>query len=353
MFRKRTDKVYATLQQVQRRITQATDYQHDSAGGASAIPGQQISRQAQTQAPVYPQPSTSPQPYAHAPSQGQQASWASAPATAPTPSSGPSNYESRPGTVFFPPGLEPREDELAANRAAAERQGTGIGSAESAAQAAPPGPAFEQAGGPLHPGAAISHDNAGDPDAQSGEMLPRGRIAVPQELLYVIAALWVLTIGVAFMLGRANPPGKPDQPPGGNPEALAANDTQHSGANADVFDSDFGAVDENQSNGSRQRPETLGDHVIVLRSVGSYSDSGYEEFAQAAERNNQAVRERYRGKLQPWFGARRPESGGLQFVYGYLGNGVYGIPGADDEQMKAQFELLSGKFDGAYWKKIR
>ncbi|MFW5752835.1 MAG: hypothetical protein ACOCYV_02160 [Planctomycetota bacterium] len=345
MFRKRTDKVYATLQQVQRRITQATDYQHDSAGGASAIPGQPVShqRQSQSQPPMYPQPPTYPQPHAHAPPQSQ-ASWASAPATAqPPPSAGPNTYESRPGTVFFPPGLEPREDELAANRAAADRQATGAA-------------ASEQSGPPLHPGAAIAHDDGDDQDAPSDELLPRGRIAVPQELLYVIAVLWVLTIGVAFMFGRANPPGKPDQPPTGDARSVAANDAPDGDAD-DSFGADFGAEFEagggTQPGGGAQRPEPLGDHVIVLRSVGSYSDNGFEEFAQAAERNNQAVRERYRDKLQPWFGARRPESGGLQFVYGYLGNGVYGIPGKEDEQMREQFKLLASKFDGANWKTIR
>ena len=71
-----------------------------------------------------------------------------------------------------------------------------------------------------------------------------------------------------------------------------------------------------------------------------------------AARYNSMARKYANDGYQPWFGVRKPRSGGVQLVFGALAEGVFGIPRNDALGNKMEKDM-KGPFPTAIWIKIR
>ncbi len=152
----------------------------------------------------------------------------------------------------------------------------------------------------------------------------------------VLALLWLASIFVAVVLtdmirqDSASGEHLADAPAG-------AGLHQHSGERLD------GGQDRERSSEPRGSRQPLGEHYIVLESVNRYSAQAEAEFRRRQDSHNRQVEER--GTIPPWFGVRRPASGGLQYIYGMTEEGLIGIP--KNDQTLRYLELLRHRFPDA------
>jgi hypothetical protein len=257
MFRRRTtDQVYATLQQVQRRIT-------EQGGGAPApanpVPGVRPMAGGSTPRPPLPlTPSLSPQ------------------------TGGPS---ARAGS--FPGSQDPPE---------------GDGSI--------PAPS-------LPAGLAVPPS------------YPRGTLHIPLQLMITLALFWLVSLAVAVIVASKV------------------------ASKADASDARVAAARAAEKPEPAQDPEAvapgkrLGDSVLLLKDLASYSPQDKAKWQKEVEwRNGQMAQFESRG-WKPYFALREPENGHLQLVYGYA-NGQFGIDRKPFEELARLLSLPASKNGGGY-----
>jgi len=92
-----------------------------------------------------------------------------------------------------------------------------------------------------------------------------------------------------------------------------------------------------------------GGHVLVLTSVARANADDEQRFTNDARRLNQYAEQNLRGGYKPWFGVRKPSSGGLQLVFGIV-NGQVGI---DKDAYKEMANALDrAGYKGSHWEMV-
>ena len=347
MFRRRTDRIYATLQQVQRRITQGTEapggegdsQSPDSATSVpnirtrapTALPGSSYDSRSLSGFVIHPDGTRRPDTGYVQRSQ-TQAGAGQSPAQPPVNQPEQAALEPVPSSPAVPQsplhvrtpeqmrqaGMQPQQP---AHPGRDMTMGGDYGTQAAGGSYAPP----------------VSKGPVTNPQLSlaAGEGRPR-RLEVGMELAGIIVVLWIATVGVAFYIGLRQGGGVVAQSdrPGALPLASSVDDAP-----------DTQAADD----GSRDAPsgphvEPLGDHVLILTSVARYSDNQNAEYNDLAVQYNDVARQ---NGLPAWFGVRRTQNNGLQFVYG-VRDGVYGINrNAQDSEMI--YRELKGNYPSAYW----
>jgi hypothetical protein len=227
MFRRRTDQIYSTLQQVQRRITEQTGV------SSPAMPG--VETKGSIYTPTPPQPLVALRPLSQA-----------------------LPLESAPAPDGQQP-ITPFADQPAAGR--------------------------------------------------------RWLLQLPSELALTLMVVWLLSMALAFFLGHRMRSGQatvtPVAPAPRREEAQIVKETP-----------------------SARR---LGDYLLVLNSTPNDTvDSDNFLQNQASTLNEYVAKNAHLG-WRPYFGVRRPRSGGLQLVFGYA-NGQYGV---SKDEFKDFAELIA------------
>lgn len=276
MFRRRTDRVYATLQQVQRRITQ---------GDPLGAP-----------------------PSAAAPNDGP-----GAPARVATVVGGSfradtqGGYRIRPdGRREMPPQLGDVPDDDSDHRGSA-----------SSASLHDPVPMVTSRPQPRAPSTERSVNPALRLAAGEG---PRLHLSLSVAL--TIAVIWTCSLVLFFILGRWSAP-----VPSVADADLTTLEARAVGGGPRASASAGGTATGPGPSGSLRPPGALGDYILILESVARASRESEENFRDKSEQANAWARENGFG---PYFGVRTTSAGGLQWVYGKVG-AVYGIPHADED----------------------
>jgi len=310
IFRRHTDEVFSTLQQVQRRIS--------SQGGnppkARPSTEEEIARVITPEPPSVedaPRPASEPVERPHLANPAGPASYPGRahPAGGPVPATGPA---------------------------------TGPAPATSPSASGDPG-AASPSGAPAHTSAFPAQDPS----------VPRRGITLSPEAIGTLLCLWIFTVVGAYMLG-----GSGAAPSGGEPEPPAQS--------AAVLDGD------GEEGASRRRVElpderdlgtvgraapavdhTPGDHILILQSSADAKQATRKHFEKLTADYNRsaAMAENRRRGLKPLFGVRYPSGGGIQFVFGARGEG-FGIP-KDDTLAKNMEKILKDTFGDAFWLKVR
>jgi len=342
MFRRRTDKIYATLQDVQRRMSQGTEQGEASSertaftatpshaptdhrswsashGGTSSgymvrpdgqrvpVEGQQEGGSAHSSSPPTSMPSVAPPNHPLHPDQARRGTRPS-PTIEPGPPVAqqppPAPYQEVPPTAVPPPAQEAPAHSSRGDRP--EREGLTMGGRGEGGSAGSANPAL---------------------DLAASESRPR-RLVLSVELATVLAIVWVATLAVAFFVGRGQFIGDGfDQIDDGG--STAGSGVEARGGGEDHQDVDLAGN---------------GTEVLLLESVGRFSSDAQAAFQAKAERYNASARN---GGIDPLFGVRRPRSGGLQFVYGKIGTG-FGIR-SDDARGERIHRALASKFPERRW----
>ena len=250
MFRRKTDQVYATLQQVQRRLTQQTaDDEADAAQARSRAAG----------TPPEPRPQSMPPPAFSMPS-------AVSSPTLPT------------GAQVPAPGISPSQR--------------------------------------------------------------RHVLQLSGELATILFLLWLVTLVATFFVGQYF--GKrgvaPDDPGAGYATGEAGTRAPRSEAPSEQAPA-IKAPAVGQPGG----------HILVLASVARANSDDEQRFSNDAKRLNQFAEQNARSGYRPWFGVRKPSSGGLQLVFGLV-NGQFGV---DKEPFAAFADALDrAGYKGAHWVRV-
>jgi len=255
IFRRRTtDQVYATLQQVQRRIT-------EQGGSTAPVP-----------APAPRQPGTAP---------------------------------------FRNAGVPMRTPPAGTLTAMPSRRETPV----------PPGDAT-----PLPPSAAPQ----GSSPLANSAAASRRVLELPTQLAATLMLVWLLTLVVAFLIGRLSAPA--------TAEVASAPVVQVPGKPQDP---------EAPAPGKR-----LGDSIFVLRAIPRFEAAEKASWKKRAEELNDQSR-----KLgyKDYFAVREPENGGLELVYGYA-NGQFGIDRSQFRDFAAMLQRPKEKGGAGYvaaaWKSV-
>lgn len=244
MFRRRTDQIYSTLQQVQRRITEQTGV------SSPAMPG--VETKGSIYSPTPTQPLVTLQPLSQA----------------------------------LP--LEPE-----------------------------PAPDGQQ---PITPFA--------EPPVATGR---RYVLQLPSELALTLVVVWLLSVALAFFLGHRMRSGQVTAPAAPAPRREEAPLVKEAPA-----------------------IRRLGDYVLVL--INTPNDTVESENALQNQANtlNEYVAKNAHLGWRPYFGVRRPRSGGLELVFGYA-NGQYGV---SKDEFKDFAELIAkprpdgAGYRSAHWIKV-
>lgn len=210
-------------------------------------------------------------------------------------------------------------------------------------------------------GASLSHAGH-DQDAELDTVAmpaigrPRGLLIRPPMAL-LLGVLFVASVVGAYALGGAGGSAATVGGVGPAPDGAGQRSVEEIAAQQRLIEQQRttqATVDPVAVNrrGSQQGAQPLGDHVLVLESYARYSASGEQRFVEIAERYNAMAREFADRGYQPWFGVRRPSSGGLQLVFGALDGNVFGIPDDDALAKKMFDEMRSSRFPTAFWVKI-
>lgn len=374
-FRRQTDEVYSTLQQVQRRMS---TYDGDQSGQQSqqGAPQQSASQQHQPQQQhgqqalggghqPTPPPSAAPQSASGEPTQqtfptagtgAPQASEASQgypQQSAPSPQQQPSY----PGQQSAPPPQPPY---------AAAPPGDWQGSESARPQSGSLSDAQSQQGGGFRgasdaPTRLDSSHGGTEADSSAHGMLqaaaaahatrPHGVFLGVTGLSLTMLTVLVLCV-LAFMLGHYTGSGRALDPiidlgqfAGGGTVA------QESIRQPTVEPTPTGPPTTNGGDGGEERiASTANAAVLILQSVpksGSSQDT-LNDFRTTADKLNQVVNQRPDLDIPPYFGVRRPRSGGLQLIFG-VHNGTYGVDRSDFERVRKTMRADPPGYTDAYW----
>ena len=266
MFRRKTDQVYATLQQVQRRLTQTA---HDDG---------EAERQR---------------------------------ATAPA-------GEARPATGSF------------------TRPATGAFARPSGS----PGPV---APNPQLPTGATIPTGAQIPPPGVAPAHRRHVLQLSGELATVIFLVWLVTLVASFFVGQHF--GKRGVAPADPGAGYAAGDA---GARPPRAPPAEAPANPTRAPATTGQP-AAGNFILVLASVARANPDDEQRFANDAKRLNQYAEQNARSGYKPWFGVRKPASGGLQLVFGVV-NGQFGVN--KDEFASFTDALDRAGYKGAHWIRV-
>lgn len=311
MFRRQTDEVFTTLQQVQRRLSQ-----HTEAGTPDAVVSPSVRRVSR--------PGDAPRSAAP----GSTPATTTAKGRPPPRSTPPPARTSQYGSKFRindsgseqPQHVVPVVDRSRIGRTAAEL------------------PAVEDMAEPVT------------------AVRPRGLLLTPA-LALMLAVLFVASVVGAYALGSSGP-----QPSAGGlgpaPGEAGSRDAQTIAQQREQQREQSttrttASVPIGTTPRSAPAVQPRGDHVLVLESLPRYSAPAAERFQAVADRYNEMAREFAADGYQPWFGVRRPSSGGLQLVFGALADDVFGVPDNDALAQKMFTDLRAARFPTAFWVKIR
>jgi hypothetical protein len=137
--------------------------------------------------------------------------------------------------------------------------------------------------------------------------LPRDSVflSLSKQMTVTLAVFWIACCLVFFVLGTHSGDHRGDNPGEGIAAGIAG-DRKH-------------ASDDTAAT----RP--LGDSVLVLNSVPTWSQEAENNFqAEVADLNAIMVKNTSRG-WKPWFGIRRPANGELELVFGEVAPNIYGV----------------------------
>lgn len=325
MFRRRTDRVYSTLQNVQRRITQGTVHdghtpQTPSVSSVSPVAGSAAPTDSRG-GTVFEVPKSDPdapliQPVASA--------YAEAPVVGDSGLVGaPQVVEPQPTIQAVPsPSAAPLFDDTAADDDELLASSSPASHAPSPPRAMPVAP--EPA--PDAPSAPSDSAAVANPALQLARQEGRGtRLMLSTEVALLLTVGWLLTCALFFAIGWQLGEGASSDAPfaGLGPHAESG---QH--------ESD--QIEPGQS------------HILILQSGrGAVSDATRERFEAEAARMNGIAAER--AGLEPWFGVRYPQSGGIQLIFGQV-DGRFGID-QTSSVASAVFATMqnSQSYADAYW----
>jgi hypothetical protein len=261
MFRRKTDQVYATLQQVQRRISQQTQ------GGTDAL-DRDITFSPSGVASNKPAPSATPTPLS-------------------TPVN-PSPVTAVPGTA--PSQADPGDSEIGTAN-------DGDSGSDPAADLSPliNSPMQQM---PSKIASAATLPNAWQPSPR------RPALALPWEAASVVFLLWLGSLVGVFFIGRhvGQRAREIAEGPGG-------------GQRVEV---------RVESATNPKAAVQAGSAVLVLASVAKVTADAETRLRGDADRLNRYAEQNANHGYKPWFGVRKPEAGGLQLVFGMV-DGKLGI----------------------------
>jgi hypothetical protein len=195
----------------------------------------------------------------------------------------------------------------------------------------------------------LSPRSFGQTSARIPDNLPEGGMPSPRgvrigtEVLATMAVVWLLTVVVAFIAGQQT--ASTDAPP------VAMDD----GGNYRV-PSGGGTAGVPGGGGDRSGGDAAlgGRFVLVLKSARTSTPEIEKEFQSLAERLNQAVNnpQSQADGYRPWFGVRRPDSGGIQLVFGEI-EGRFGIDHTSTIAERVYQDLKGKYFRDAMWVQVR
>ena len=163
----------------------------------------------------------------------------------------------------------------------------------------------------------------------------RNALQFSGELATVLFLLWVVTLTVAFFIGK------------------------HVGSKAAVVDPGAGyAAGEAGSRATPRKtvesegpstPAKTGSHVLVLQSVARSTAESESKLGTNARQLNEFAEKNPQQGFRPWFAVRKPGNGGLQLVYGLV-NGAFGIDKDAHASLADTFDRAGYK--GAHWVRV-
>lgn len=336
MFRRRTDKIYATLQQVQRRMSQGTEPGEGAAvGSAGPVHGQEHPSRRSAAGPG-PLPSEDPRRWSEEHGGTSDGYLVNPDGTRRDPAGARAGSSSSAAGAGSPgrPGSTPRAHHLSLPAGSL----TGGGGSPPAEGASPSRAVADDEPEPRRSALTMVEDEAEAPATgnRALELAAKGgrhrRIELSIELATMLAVLWITSVVLAFFLGDRS-------------TADADSPAARSGAGAQVA---VGADGDPEAGSGGVRLASAGDHVLVLRSVAATTAEAEHRFRGMARKFNQVAND---NDYDPLFGVRRPSGGGLQFVYGQVGSD-FGID-KDDARGQRMQKVLSSRFPDAYWVTVK
>lgn len=301
MFRKKTDLVYSTLQQVQRRMTNQTE----SGQSQSASQGASRSPRSQVEASM----SSGKLPYTGQPQvQGQQ-------------QPGTERIQSVGGPFTTPQ----------------VRRGTDPGLSQTGSGAHPisaPAPTSITGGEGLMSSPTVTPAGASGNYAQG--------ILLTFPILCVMSLLWIVSIIIAYKLGPIV------MAPSGEQTTALASVERAEGTAGDGPDRSK-PRQAIPANTSRTVHPARGHDILVLQSVSTMKAKARQQFERKAKSYNEAAR-RQPHLLKPYFGVRNTRNNGLQLYFGFK-DGNIGVKKANFPGVKEQMKGANNKrgYPDAYW----
>lgn len=330
MFRRRTDHIYATLQNVQRRITQSAE--QVGAGRSSQVrPG---SLPADTVGGGYTVlPDTDPV------AASQRAKGQSSVASRAATSEGAGEpmvvgRQSPAGTSVLPPNLSPKSASLDAERSPppAEEDVTPA-PGQPLFGAPPPSPLAKRL--PTRPPTEAFRRSAEVDEPASVPSTTRG-IQLPVEVIGLLLVVWVGTLFAAYVAGmQAAPAGDLADPP------IIAHAGDGYAAQSAASSQDSSVVPGVTAHAPAGNPDIRPDrYIVVLSSVGEDDTQSRADYQNLVGDMNRWAADK---ELAARFGLRRPRSGGLQLVFGITDAG-YGVERSLAEDL---LRVVKRKYTGA------
>ena len=176
---------------------------------------------------------------------------------------------------------------------------------------------------------------ASPPSPSTGSFHRRNALQFSGELATVLFLLWVVTLTVAFFIGK------------------------HVGGRAAVVDPGAGyAAGEAGSRATTRKAleaegttstTKLGAHVLVLQSVARSNAESESKLGTNARQLNEFAEKNPQQGFKPWFAVRKPGNGGLQLVYGLV-NGSFGIDKDGNASLADTFDRAGYK--DAHWVRV-
>jgi hypothetical protein len=172
----------------------------------------------------------------------------------------------------------------------------------------------------------------------------RQSLQLSPELASTLAVLWLITVVMAFVLGRAQGHKNQEDPGAGYAAGAAGNREPTPGVPAvkDVAPA---------SSDPRYTMPGRGGDVLVLASVARADNKTEQSFVERAKSLNEEAGKAFDRGYRSWFGVRHPSSGGLQLVFGYL-NGQFGVDRSQFESLASEMRAVDAKFKEPHWMSI-
>ena len=108
----------------------------------------------------------------------------------------------------------------------------------------------------------------------------------------------------------------------------------------------------NQQNTRVSGVKPTGDYVLVLESYTQITSDRIQRMQGTAKGYNELASQHASDGYKPWFGVRKPKTGGLQLVFGALDQNVFGISKTDALAQRME-KAMRKRFPTAIWIGIR